>query len=170
MSQRSLYAVINVYYISMSWFTIVSGRNGPHLQCHDFSHKRPFLHHVVQTDHKVWSKINHKVWCHPHTTEHDTQPIVLLISKQAIPYRTRGGTCCSGVSTPKIRFLADSSITWHDDINHIHHSNHCSNHSIDSYHGQITSWWMGDYLWQRHKANSTSQMMEGLVRHSWLHG
>jgi hypothetical protein len=39
-----------------------------------------------------------------------------LISQQAIPYRTRGGTCCPGVSTPKIRSLADSSmiihITW----------------------------------------------------------
>jgi hypothetical protein len=36
-----------------------------------------------------------------------------LISQQAIPYRTRGGTCCSGVSTPKIRSLTDSSMTSH---------------------------------------------------------
>jgi hypothetical protein len=36
-----------------------------------------------------------------------------LISQQAISYRTRGGTCCPGVSTPKIRFLADSSMTIH---------------------------------------------------------
>jgi hypothetical protein len=38
---------------------------------------------------------------------------VFLISQQAVPYRTRGGTCCPGVSTPKIRSLADSSMTSH---------------------------------------------------------
>jgi hypothetical protein len=36
-----------------------------------------------------------------------------LISHQAVPYRTRGGTCCPGGSTPKIRSLADSSMTSH---------------------------------------------------------
>jgi hypothetical protein len=36
-----------------------------------------------------------------------------LISQQAIPYQTRGGTCCPGVSTPKIRSLANSSMTSH---------------------------------------------------------
>jgi hypothetical protein len=36
-----------------------------------------------------------------------------LISQQAIPYRTRGGTCCPRVSTPKTRSLADSSMTSH---------------------------------------------------------
>jgi hypothetical protein len=60
---------------------------------------------------KYFIKTNHKVWCHPHSTEHDTQPIVFLICKQAVPYQTRGVTCCPGVSTPKIRSLADSSIT-----------------------------------------------------------
>jgi hypothetical protein len=44
---------------------------------------------------------------------HDTQPIAYLISKQVVPYRTRGGICCSGVSTPKIRSLADSNMTNH---------------------------------------------------------
>jgi hypothetical protein len=67
----------------------------------------------------------------PHSTEQDTQPIAFLISKQAVPYRTRGGICCPRVSTPKIRSLIDLSITYHDGINHLHHSNHCSNHSID---------------------------------------
>jgi hypothetical protein len=67
----------------------------------------------------------------PHSTEQDTQPIAFLISKQAVPYQTRGGTCCPRVSTPKIRSLIDLSITYHDGINHLHHSNHCSNHSID---------------------------------------
>jgi hypothetical protein len=44
----------------------------------------------------------------PYSTEQDTQPIVFQISKQAVPYRTRGSTCFPVVSTPKIWFLADS--------------------------------------------------------------
>jgi hypothetical protein len=62
-----------------------------------------------------------------------------LISQQAIPYCTRGGTCCLGVSTPKIQSLADSSTTCHNGINHLHYSIHCSNHSIDHHHGHLTS-------------------------------
>jgi hypothetical protein len=98
----------------------------------------------------------------PHSTEHDTQPIAYLISKQVVPYRTHGGTCCPGVSTPQIWSLADSSTTCHDGINHLHHSNHCSNHSIDPHHGQLTSRRMEDHLSQRHKSNSTSQRMKDL--------
>jgi hypothetical protein len=71
--------------------------------------KWPLLHHVVQPVHKE----GHKDGSHPHSTEHDTLPVAYLISKQAIPYRTRGGTCCHGGSTPKIRSLADSSMTNH---------------------------------------------------------
>jgi hypothetical protein len=59
------------------------------------------------------TKTDHKVWCHPHSTEHNTQPIAYLISKQAIPYGTRGDTCCPGVSTPKIQSLAYSSMITH---------------------------------------------------------
>jgi hypothetical protein len=66
---------------------------------------RQFTKYVTKTDHKVW--------CHPHSTEHDTQPISYLISKQALPYWTCGGSYCPGVSTPKIRSLADLSITNH---------------------------------------------------------
>jgi hypothetical protein len=66
---------------------------------------RQFKQNVAKTDHKDRS--------HPHLTEHDAQPIAYLISKQDIPYRTRGGTCCPGVSTQKIRSLADSSLTNH---------------------------------------------------------
>jgi hypothetical protein len=66
---------------------------------------RQFTQNVTKTDHKDRS--------HPHSTEHDTQPIAHLISKQAIPYRTRGSTCCPRVSTPKIWSLADSSRTSH---------------------------------------------------------
>jgi hypothetical protein len=86
----------------------------------------------------------------------------LLISKQAVPYWTCGDTCCSGVSTPKIWSLADSSTTCHDGINHLHHSNHCSNHNTDPHHSQLTSRRMEDHLSQRHKPNSTSQKMKDL--------
>jgi hypothetical protein len=62
---------------------------------------------------KYVTKTDHKVWCHPHSTEHDTQPIVFLISNQVVPYWTCGDTYCPGVSTPKIQSLADSSMTNH---------------------------------------------------------
>jgi hypothetical protein len=66
---------------------------------------RQFTKYVPKTDHKVW--------CHPHSTEHDTQPIAYLISKQAIPCQTHGGTCYPGGSTPKIQSSSDSSMTSH---------------------------------------------------------
>jgi hypothetical protein len=58
---------------------------------------RKFTKYVTKTDHKVWF--------HPHSTKHNTQHIVYLISKQVVPYQTRGDTCCHGMSTPKIRSL-----------------------------------------------------------------
>jgi hypothetical protein len=66
---------------------------------------RQFTKKVTQTGHSDRS--------HPHSTEHDTHSIAYLISKQAVPYRTRGGTCCPGGSTLKIRSLADPSMTSH---------------------------------------------------------
>jgi hypothetical protein len=75
--------------------------------------KWPLLHHVVQTFTKNLTKTDHKDWSHPHSTELDTEPTTYLISKQVIPYRTRGGTCCPGVSTPNIRSLIDLSMTSH---------------------------------------------------------
>jgi hypothetical protein len=98
-----------------------------------------------------------------HSSEQFTQSIVFLISKQAAPYQTCGGTCCPGVSTTKIRSLADSSTTCHDGINHLQHSNHCSNHNIDPH--MVNSYldgWETTTLSQRHKPNSTSQRMEDL--------
>jgi hypothetical protein len=50
----------------------------------------------------------------PHTTKQDLQPTTSLISKQAVPYQTCGGTCYPGVPTPKTRPLADLSMTIHD--------------------------------------------------------
>jgi hypothetical protein len=66
---------------------------------------RQFTQNVTQTGHTDRS--------HPHSTEHDIQPIAYLISKQAVPYRTHGVTYCLRGSTPKIRSLADSSMTSH---------------------------------------------------------
>jgi hypothetical protein len=99
----------------------------------------------------------------PHSTEQDTQPIVLLISKQVIPYRTRGGTCCPGVSTPKIPSLADLSTTCQDGTNHLHHSNHFSNHNIDLH--MVNSHldaWETTTLSKWHEPYSTSQRIEDL--------
>jgi hypothetical protein len=62
---------------------------------------------------KYVTKYDHKVWCHPHSNEHDTHPIAYLISKEAVPYQTRGDTCYPRVSTPKIRSLVDSKMTNH---------------------------------------------------------
>jgi hypothetical protein len=78
---------------------------------------RQFTKNVTKTDHKDWH--------HPHSVKHDTQPIAYLISKQAVPYQTRGGTYCPGVPTPKIRSLA-----WfeHDKPHHLTES-HCLHHS-----------------------------------------
>jgi hypothetical protein len=106
-----------------------------------FLHKHPLLHHAVQA--------GHKVWCHSHSTEHDSQPIAFLISKQAVPYQTRGDTCCPGVSTSKTRSLVDSSTICHNGINHLYHSNHYSNHNIDHHHGQLTSRRMEDQISQQ---------------------
>jgi hypothetical protein len=67
------------------------------------------LHHVVQAVHIEC----HTDRSHPDSTGQDTQPISYLISKQVIPYQTRGGTRCPRVSTPMIRSLADLSMTSH---------------------------------------------------------
>jgi hypothetical protein len=48
-----------------------------------------------------------------HSSEQGTLPTASIISKQVIPYRTRGGTYYPGVSTPMTRSLADSSMTNH---------------------------------------------------------
>jgi hypothetical protein len=93
----------------MSCFATVFRTQWPRLQCWGFPHTvapfctmwfRKFTQNVTQTG-------------HIDSTEHDTQPISYLISRRAIPYRTRGGTCCPGVSTPKIRSLAYLSMTSH---------------------------------------------------------
>jgi hypothetical protein len=48
-----------------------------------------------------------------HSSEQGILPTTSLISKQVVPYRTRGDTYYPGVSTPKTRSLIDSSMTNH---------------------------------------------------------
>jgi hypothetical protein len=120
---------------------------------------------------KYVTKYDYKAWCHLHSTEHDTQPISFLISKQVIPYQTRGSTCCPGVSTPKIQSLADSSMTnyitwWNSTVSTIptllkphHRSSPRSNHISVNGRPSLT----------KTQANSTSQRMKRLVWRSWLY-
>jgi hypothetical protein len=172
MSQRSLHTVTKVYYRSMSCFAIVSRHTASLVVLWFPAHSGPFCTMWFRQFTQNVTKTGHTDRRHPHSTEHDTQPIAYLISKLAIPYRTHGGTCCPRVSTPKIWSLAN--LAWQttspDGIQPSPPFQPCSNHSIDPHHGQITSRQMGDHRSQRHKPNSTSQRIKILVRHSWLHG
>jgi hypothetical protein len=47
-----------------------------------------------------------------HSSEQDTLPIIFLISKQAIPYRTRGGTCCPGVTCLALLLAGAQSLEY----------------------------------------------------------
>jgi hypothetical protein len=49
---------------------------------------RQFTKNVTKTGHTDGS--------HPHSTEHETLPVAYLISKQAVPNQTCGGTCWPG--------------------------------------------------------------------------
>jgi hypothetical protein len=123
MAQRSLHAVTKAYYRSISCFAMDSHTKWSRLQCWGFPYKvAPFCTMWF----RQFTKTGHTDRSHPHSTEHDTQPIAYLISKQVIPYRTRGGTCYPRGSTPKIRSLGDSSMTSHitwRNPNRLHHSN-----------------------------------------------
>jgi hypothetical protein len=153
MTQRSQHAITKVYHRSVSCFATISRVD---MRYHDpacnakvssgrYAIPRPLLH----------------------SSEQDTQPTIFLISKQATPYRTCGGTCCPGVSTPMNRTLADSSTTCHDGINHLHHSNHCSNHSMDPHTVKSHLKWMVDYISHtKAQAKLNITKVERLVQHS----
>jgi hypothetical protein len=59
----------------------------------------------------MWARASN--YANSHSSEQGTLPTAPLISKQAVPYWTREGTYCPGVSTPRIQSLADSSKTNH---------------------------------------------------------
>jgi hypothetical protein len=113
MAQRSLHVVIKVYYKSMSCFATVSRQTAPLAVLRFPAQSGPFCTMWFRQFPENVTKTNHKDRSHPHSTEHDTQPIAHLISKQDVPYWTRDGTCCPVVSTPQIRNLADSTMTNH---------------------------------------------------------
>jgi hypothetical protein len=154
MTQRSLHVVTKVYYRSMSCFATISWTNN--LACSAKVSRSTGPSCTMWVRHFTKYVTNYDI--NPHSTEQDTLFIVFLISKQAVPYWTRGDTCCHGVSTPKIRSLGDSSTTCPDGINHLHHFNHCSNHNIDPHTvNSHLDGWKTTTLSQRHKPNSTSQ-------------
>jgi hypothetical protein len=156
MTQRSLRAITKVYYRR---FATVSLTKGPACSAKVSLTKVPSC--TMRVRHFTKYVINYDAI--PHSTKQDTLPIVFLISKQVVLYWTRYCTYCPRVSTPKIWSLADLSTTCHDNINHLHHFNHCSNHNIDPHTVKShLDGWKTTTLSQRHKPNSTSQRMEDL--------
>jgi hypothetical protein len=86
---------------TLLWFP---AHSDPTCSAELFHTQWPPLHLVVQVVHIEVTQMGHT---------DTTQPIAYLIGKKAIPYQTRGGTCCPGGFTPKIQSLADSSMTSH---------------------------------------------------------
>jgi hypothetical protein len=149
MSQRSIYVITKVCYRSMSCFATDSPAKDPACSAKDSPAKVPSCTMWERRFTKYVTKYDVIL----HSIEQDTLPIVFLISKQVISYRTRGGTGCPGVSTPKIWSLANLITTCHDGINHLHHCNYCSNHSIDPH--TVNSHldeWKTTTLLQRHRS------------------
>jgi hypothetical protein len=97
----------------MSCFAMASWQTVPACSAKVSHTKRPSCTMWFRQFIKYVTKTGQKVWCHPHSIEHDTQPIAFLISRQAVPYWTRGGTCCPRVSTHEIQSIVDSSMTIH---------------------------------------------------------
>jgi hypothetical protein len=102
-----------------------------------------------------------------HSSEQGTLPTPSLISKQAVPYQTRGGTCCPGVLS---RFEHDKPHHL-TDSNRLHHSKPCSNHSIEPLHGHLTSRRMEDQHYQ-HSTSQTQYHKDGktcmTLKTTWL--
>jgi hypothetical protein len=113
MAQRSLHAITKVYYMSISCFSMIPWQIAPLAVLRFPAQSGPPCTMWFRQFTKNVTKTHHKEGSHPHSTEHDTQPTRYLISKQTISYQTHGGTCYPGVSTPKIRTLADLSKTNH---------------------------------------------------------
>jgi hypothetical protein len=172
MAQRSLHAITKAYYRSMSCFAMVSRQMAPLVVLRFPTQSGPFCTMRLRQFTKNVTKTGHKNKSHPHSTEHDTRPMAHLISKQVVPYQTRGSTCCPRVSTPKIRSLVDSSmtshITWRNPtistiptlLKSYHRSSPRSNHISTDGRPSLTK--------TQAKLNITKDGR--LVRHSWLHG
>jgi hypothetical protein len=106
MARRSLHAVTKVYY-------------GSYAKIYQGSTQYHSIAKVSLGSHSITAPL---APCEPgwvttpnsHSSEQGTLPTTFLIIKQDVPYPTRGGTCCSGVSTPMTRSLADSSMINHN--------------------------------------------------------
>jgi hypothetical protein len=164
---RALHDVTRIYCSSMSCFAMDSSAKGRACSANVSLIKGPSCTMWVRS----FTKYVIKYDAISHSTEQDILPIVFLISKQVVSYQTRGDTCCPGVSTLKIRSLADLSTTCHGDINRLYHSNHSSNHSIDPHHSQLTSRQMEDHHTLTNTQANLNITKDGrFVWHSWLHG
>jgi hypothetical protein len=160
MAQRSLHAVTKVYYRSMSCFATVSQQMALLVVLWFPTHIGPLCTMWFRQFTQNLTKTDRKDRSHPHSTEHDTHPIAYLISKQAFPYWTRGGTCCPAVSTPTTRSLADSSminrITWQiltdSTIPNLAQTIALDLTTVTSHHDR----WKTNTLNTQHKSNSTS--------------
>jgi hypothetical protein len=146
--------------MSMSCFATVSWQTAPLAVLRFPAHSDPFCIMWFRQFIQNVTKTNHKDRSHPHSTEHDTHPIAYLISKQTISYRTRGSTCCLGVSTPMDRSLVDSSMTNHitwripivSTIPNLTQTTASNHTTVTSHHDR----WKTNTLNTQHKSNSTS--------------
>jgi hypothetical protein len=160
MAQRSLHAITKVYYRSMSCFATVSWQMAPLVVLRFPAHSGPFCTMWFRQFTQNVIKTIHKDRSHPHSIEHDTQPIAYLISKQGVPYRTCGVTCCLGVSTPKTQSLPDLSMTNHitwwiptvSTIPNLSQTTASNLTTVTSHHDR----WKTNTLNTPHKSNSTS--------------
>jgi hypothetical protein len=105
MTQRSLHVITNVHYESYAKLC----------QCGTQYHS---IAKVSQGSHGTTvplapCEIGWVTTPNSHSFEQCTLLTASLISKQAVSYRTRGGTYCPEVSTPMTWSLADSSMTNH---------------------------------------------------------
>jgi hypothetical protein len=107
MAQRSVHAVTKVYYRSYAKLSKGSTQYYSNAKVSQGSHgtTAPLAPYEPGW---VWV-----ITVISHPSEQGALPTSSLIIKQVIPYRTRGGTYCPGVPTPKTRSLVDSSMTNH---------------------------------------------------------
>jgi hypothetical protein len=109
----------------------------------------------------------------PLTSKQDSQPTASLISKQVVPYRTHGGTCCHGVSTPKTRSLADSSMInhnswWIPTVSTIPTHAQTTASNLTTVNSHLDGWKTNTL---NNNTSQTQHYKDGRhVRHSWLHG
>jgi hypothetical protein len=108
-----------------------------------------------------------------HSSDQGTLATTSLISKQAVPYRTRGVTCCPGVSTPMTRSLADSSMTnhitrWIQSVSTILNLAQTTSSKLTTATSHHDGWKTSTLNTPQVKLNIIK--MERLARHSRLHG